>query len=440
MSMTTRASDGTATRGSAPVVIVSADTHIGPGPELFRPYCPKQHLEGFDAWADALRKKAEAAGGQLGFAGATRSGDWKVSRRNLETPGHFDMEARLRDLDADGVAGQVIFHDSQNGLPLPFDTTTIFTRDAVDFDGVKVGQDIYNRWLADQITIQPERHVALCYVPVWDIDTAVQRVEWAAENGFRGVNFPYPRPYMKSYNNPEWEPFFAAVAANDMVLCNHGGGAPTATGGPGAMSIVKLEVANMSRISPLSHLVFGGVFERHPGLRLVLTESVGPWWTHVMKELDSVYIHDVAEYPEIGDLVKKLPSEYAAEQVFIGASFLARFEIEDAMANDYLGNIIWGSDYPHFEGTYQLGIVNEDGDTATRCALRFTVAGLPEPEVRQVLGGNAVKAYRMDADGLAKVAERIGAPTYEDLSRPLTTLPDPYDRGHHAYRTFGFWA
>ena len=422
-----------------PCVIVSADTHIGPGPELFRPYCPKEYLEGFDAWAAALREKAQASGGQLGFAGMARSGDWRVSRRNLETPGHFDMEARLRDLDADGVAGQVIFHDSQNGYPLPFDTTTIFTRDALDFEGVKAGQDIYNRWLADQITIQPERHVALCYVPTWDIDEAVRRVEWAAANGFKGVNFPYPRPYMKSYNNPEWEPFFAAVVANEMVLCHHGGGAPTATGGPGAMSIVKLEVANMSRISPLSHLIFGGVFERHPGLRLVLTESVGPWWAHVMRELDSVYIHDVAEYPEIGDLVRKLPSEYATEQVFIGASFLARFEIEDAIENDYLGNVIWGSDYPHFEGTYQLGITT-DGDTATRAALRFTVAGFPEPVIRQVLGSNAVHAYRMDGEAIQEVANRIAAPTFEELSRPLSELPDPHDRGHHSYRTFGFWA
>src|SRR5262245_16480657 len=416
---------------SKALIAVSADTHIGPGPEHLRPYCPKEHIEGFDGWAEALRRKAEAAGGQLGFAGMTRGGDWKVSRRNLETPGHFDMEARLRDLDADGVAGQVIFHDSQNGNPLPFDTTTIFTRDAVDFDGVKVGQDIYNRWLAEQITIQPERHVALCYFPGWDIDTAVARVEWAAAHGFKGMNFPYPRPYVPSYNNPEWEPFFSAVEANDMVLCHHGGGAPSATGGPGAMSIVKLEVANMSRISPLSHLVFGGVFERHPGLRLVLTESVGPWWAHVMKELDSVYIHDVAEYPEIGDLVKKLPSEYAAEQVFIGASFLAKFEAEDAMANGYVDNVIWGSDYPHFEGTYQLGIVSDEGETATRSAMRFTFAGLPEDVVGKLLGGNAVHAYRMDGAALQSVADRIGGPTFEQLSRPLTTLPDPHDRGHH---------
>jgi predicted TIM-barrel fold metal-dependent hydrolase len=275
---------------------------------------------------------------------------------------------------------------------------------------------------------------------VWDIDAAIKEVEWAASAGFKGVNFPYPRKWMTSYNNPEWDPFFSACEDLGLSLCHHGGGAPTATGGPGMMSIVKLEVSNMSRISPLSHLVFGGVFERHPKLHLVLTESVGPWWTHVMKELDSVYIHDVAEYPELGELVKKLPSEYAAEQVFVGASFLARFEAEDAMANGYEGNIIWGSDYPHFEGTFQHGIVSDEGDTATRSALRFTFAGLPQKEIGMFLGGNAVRAYVLDAAALQAVAERIGAFNFEEISRPLTTLPDPHDRGHHSYRTFGYWA
>lgn len=423
-------------------VVVSADTHIGPRlTEDLRPYCPNAHLEAFDEHAEELRKKAEASGGQLGFGGMTRGKDWKVSRRNLETEGHWDMEARLRDLDADGVAGQVIFHDSQNGNPLPFDRQNIFNRDqAPDFDMLKVGQQIYNRWIADQITLQPERHVALAYLPMWDIDAAIAELQWCAEHGLRGVNFPFPRKYMPGYNCPEWEPFFSAVEDFGMTLCHHGGGAPTTTAGPGMMSIVKLEVSNMSRISPLSHLVFGGVFEKHPRLKLVLTESVGPWWPHVMKELDSVYIHDVAEYPDMKDRVKRLPSEYAAEQVFVGASFLARFEVEDAMEKGYLGNIIWGSDYPHFEGTFQFGIVSAEGDTATRSAMRFTFAGLPQHAVEATLGANAVNAYGLDAGALQAVANRIAAPTFEDLSQPLEDLPDPHDRGHHAYRTFGFWA
>ena len=440
MSMTTE-DDIAPAEGLLPLVVVSADTHIGPRlTEDLRPYCPPSHLEEFDEFAEALRRKNESVGGRLGFGGMTRGTDWSVSRRNLQTDGHHDIHARLRDLDADGVAGQVVFHDSQNGNPLPFDRSSIFNRDDIDFDRLPVGQRIYNRWLADQVSVEPARHVGLAYVPMWDIDAAVAELEWAASVGLRGVNFPYPRPWMKSYNNPEWDPFFSACEDLGMTLCHHGGGAPSATGGPGMMSIVKLEVANMSRISPLSHLVFGGVFERHPKLHLVLTESVGPWWTHVMTELDSVYLHDVAEYPDMKDRVTRLPSEYAAEHVFVGASFLARFEVEDAMEHGYVGNILWGSDYPHFEGTFQYGITSPEGETATRCAMRFTFAGMPAQETSRLLGGNAVRAYGLDEPALQEVANRIAAPTYEEISRPLTTLPDPHERGHHAYRTFGFWA
>jgi predicted TIM-barrel fold metal-dependent hydrolase len=441
MSVPATADQVTQARRPAPLVVVSADTHIGPRLEQeLRPYCPQGRLAEFDEFAAALRMKQEAARGQLGFGGMTRGADWMVSRRNLQTAGHYDIRARLRDLDGDGVAGQVIFHDSQNGQPMPFDRSSVFDREAVDFERLRAGQHIYNRWLADQVSVEPERHVGLAYLPMWDIEAATGELRWAASAGLRGVNFPFPRLYMKSYNYPEWDRFFSACEDLGMALCHHGGGAPTATGGPGMMSIVKLEVANMSRISPLSHLVFGGVFERHPGLRLVLTESVGPWWPAVMKELDSVYIHDVAEYPDMKGRVPRLPSEYAAGQVFIGASFLARFEAEDAMANGYTGNLIWGSDYPHFEGTFQYGITSPDGDTATRSALRFTFAGLPEPEVGQLLGGNAVRAYGLDQAALARVAGRINAPTYDQLNVPLDTLPDPHDRGHHAYRTYGFWA
>lgn len=424
-----------------PLTVVSCDTHIGPRLEReLRPYCPQDRLAEFDEFAAALRRRHEAAKGQLGFGGMTRGADWEVSRRNLETEGHFDIHARLRDLDNDGVAAQVVFHDSQNGQPLPFDRSSVIDRENIDFERLPIGQHIYNRWLADQVSVEPERHIGLAYLPMWDIEAAIKELKWAASAGLRGVNFPFPRTYMKSYNYPEWDPFFSTCEDLGMALCNHGGGAPTATGGPGAMTIVKLEVSNMTRISPLSHLIFGGVFERHPRLRFVMTESVGPWWPTVMKELDSAYIHDVAEYPDMKDRVRKLPSEYALENVFVGASFMARFEAEDAMANGYIRNVIWGSDYPHFEGTFQYGVTSPEGDTATRSAMRFTFAGLPRDEVSWLLGGNAIRAYGLDAAALRRVARRINAPTYEQLNVPLATLPDPHDRGHHAYRTYGFWA
>ena len=442
MSVTESDSAAAPVSSSKPLIVVSADTHIGPrvGTDL-RPYCPKKYLPQFDEFAEDLRKKHEASGGLMGFGGMKREGNWLVSRRNLDTEGHFDIHARLRDLDNDGVAGEVVFHDSQNGEPLPFDTRSITNPDAevLDFELMAVGRHIYNAWLADQLTVQPERHIGLAQLPMWDIDAAVEELEWAHSVGLRGVNLPYPRPFMKSYNWPDWDPFWAACQDFGMQLCHHGGGAPSVLGGPAAMSILKLEMANMSRISPLSHLIFGGVFERFPGLHLVLTESVGPWWPTVMKEMDSVYLHDAWEYPDFAERVTRLPSEYAAEQVFVGSSFLAKFEVDDAIENGYTDNIIWGSDYPHFEGTFQFGITSPEGDTINRSAQRFTFAGAPEDIVTKMIGGNALRAYGLDEKALQAVADRINAPTYDELRVAPKVLAPETERGHHSFRTFAFW-
>ena len=438
MTVTDRDIDAGGAHLPKPLIVVSADTHAGPRlVEDLRAYCPRRHLEQFDEFAEATKRKYDAAKGLAGFGGMIRGGDWKVSRRNLETEGHYDMHARLRDFDNDGVSAAVIFHDSQNGQPLPFDGSSVIARidEGIDFEMLGVGRHIYNRWLADFVSLQPERHVGLAQLPVWDIDASVKELEWAASVGLRGANLPYTRSYMKSYNYPDWEPLWSACEALGLSLCHHGGGAPSVAGGPGAMSILKLELATMSRISPLSHLMFGGVFERHPTLHLVLTESVGPWWPHVMREMDSVYLHDGWEYPDFWERVPRKPSEYAAEQVFVGASFMARFEVEDAMEKGYVGNLIWGSDYPHFEGTFQFGITSPEGEPATRSAMRFTFAGLPADEVaafdrrqrhpgvwpgRDGPGGGGVEDQRSDLRSTQRPARNLAG---RDRSR-ASRLPD----------------
>src|SRR5215467_8261245 len=92
---------------TAPYVVVSADTHIGPRlVDDLRPYCPAVHLDAFDEFA--------AAGGPNASRGLI------PPHPNLTTAGHYDSAARLADFDRDGVAAGVMFHGSQNGQPLPF--------------------------------------------------------------------------------------------------------------------------------------------------------------------------------------------------------------------------------------------------------------------------------------------------------------------------------
>ena len=432
---------------SAPLVVVSCDTHIGPRlVDDLRPYCPKELLEPFDAYAGELaarKEAATAAKGRVSFGGKQMGDDWGVRLNNLQTPGHFDMRSRLADLDNDGVAAEVVFHDSQNGEPMPFQTDTLLMRGSggeQDFDLLRAGQRIYNQWLADACSVEPERHIGLMHLPMWDIDAAIEELEWARSVGLKGINFPTPKAYLQPYNDSAWDPFFAACEDLGVTLCNHGGAAASGGSYPGAMSIAKFEISMMARICPMDQLIFGGVFERHPRLKLVLTESPGVWWNFVLKEMDSIYLTDTRSYgPSEKERVPRLPSEYAREQVYIGASFHARFEAEDAVEQGYEDRVIWGSDYPHFEGTYQYEAEGPNGEPMTWASWRFHYAGLPADLVQQFLGGNAMDAYDLDFAALSKVAARINAPSYDDLNS-ATVDERPPGAGHLAFRTFGFWA
>jgi predicted TIM-barrel fold metal-dependent hydrolase len=181
-------------------------------------------------------------------------------------------------------------------------------------------------------------------------------------------------------------------------------------------------------------MIFGGVFERHPDLRLVLTEQPGDWWPYTLRGLDSAWM---AHSHAFRDQVPQLPSAYCERNVAIGSSFLAHFEAEAAIRDGYADKIMWGSDYPHMEGTYQRP--NHDDDPSMSVlAMRHTFAGLDGASIRAMAGENAVRVYGLDHDELARVATRIGAPTTDDLATPIAEIPP--DGGSLAFRTVGPWA
>jgi predicted TIM-barrel fold metal-dependent hydrolase len=288
----------------APLVVVSSDTHIGPlVKEQLRDYCPSEHLDDFDAFVAAREQEVTARGLAL-FGG----------HPNSRTAGHHDVGARLRDMNRDGIAAEVIFHGSQNGEPMPFLPQLLGNNASFELDPVlaPVGERIYNRWLADFCSVEPERHVGLAHVPMWDIDGAVREVEWAAGVGLRGVNFPAPRHgvYLE-YNDRAWEPFWSACEACDMALATHVGVAsPGRASGPESLALTSIEDGGYFARRAIWWMIFGGVFERHPNLELVITESPGEWWSHTMVELDSTWLSQAEWNTALRQQVPRRPSEY----------------------------------------------------------------------------------------------------------------------------------
>ena len=413
--------------GADTVVVVSCDTHIGPLLKAqLRPYCPAARLADFDEFSKRTATERAALQG-LGAEAA------RHFARNLQTAGHHDPHARLHDMDYDGVAAEVIFHGSQNAEPIPFVTLGGFGGVVEDVELAGVGQHIYNQWLADFCSVEPERHVGLAHLPMWDVEAAVKELEWARAAGLRGVNFPALRADITPYEDPAWEPFWSACEALGMALANHGGaGNPTAKG-PAAFHIQIAEGAALSRVSPVARLVFSGVFERHPRLKLVLTELPGQWWPSLLNELDSIYLQF---YDALAERVPRRPSEYLQRSYFIGASFQSHAEAEAAVRDGYTANVLWGSDYPHTEGTFQYPASWEE-PPITHLSMRFAYAGLPAEGVRRMLGENAIDVYGLDRKALEAVAARINAPTLGELAVPLEAAPA--GGGSLSFRGFGPW-
>ena len=113
--------------------------------------------------------------------------------------------------------------------------------------------------------------------------------------------------------------------------------------------------------------------------------------------------------------VKDLPSEYARRNCWYGASFPSKADLNGI---EKLGpdRILWGNDYPHFEGTFPYNLES----------LRLTFEDVPERERRMVIGENAAKLYQFDLDKLRPRAEKYG-PTPEEVNIPLSLDEIPRD-------------
>jgi predicted TIM-barrel fold metal-dependent hydrolase len=412
------------------LTIVSVDTHVGPRlQDDLRSYCPSDRLEDFDGFAAESARLKETIAGVAAFL---------VEHPNFSTPGHYDSAARLADYDYDGVAAGVIFHASENLEPLPFGS--LFPGDKPrSRDLTAVGLQMYNRWLADFVATAPDRHIGLAYLPMWDIDASIRELAWAHDHGLKGVNFPALRHgEILEYNDRAWDPFWAACEERDLPLVTHVGAAGNVRySGPEAYAIKLVESGGFFSHRAVWWLIYGGVFERFPGLRLMITETPGDWFPGLARELDggwAMFQHQSEMNGAFLEQVPRRPSEYMHENVFLGASFASPHEVELAVEHGFVSQLSWGSDYPHVEGTY-LNPAGSDLPSVTRLSLRNTFCDAPPDAIRRMVGGNAIEVFGLDESVLQRIATDIGAPTMEELTTPIDRQSIPAGASLHAFRS-----
>jgi predicted TIM-barrel fold metal-dependent hydrolase len=163
-------------------------------------------------------------------------------------------------------------------------------------------------------------------------------------------------------------------------------------------------------------MIVGGVFERHPKLKWIMTEGGANWVPQTLRQLDMLHMaNKMGRTGEVGfdpdQALPLKPSEYFERNCWIGASFPSPSE---GRARDKIGlhKYMWGSDYPHNEGSTPY----------SRESLRRAFAGVDPADMHKILATTAAEVYDFDLDKLTPIAANVG-PTVAEINEPYEGVP-----------------
>jgi predicted TIM-barrel fold metal-dependent hydrolase len=389
-------------------MILSSDAHAGALSVDYRDYLPSQWHTEFDSWLAAVVNP---------WVDTNDARNW-------------DSSDRLAAMEGEGVTGEVLF---PNTLPPFYDILAHLSgvpRDRADFARRWAGLQAHNRWLVEFCDGAPAQRRGLIQLLPNDVDAAVAEMRWArAHDAIGGVMLPAVAPNhpVEPYYHERYEPLWSTAVELGFPIHQHqGSGSPDAWPGQDvgrALTFVDHEL--WTRLT-MSHLIVGGVFERHPDLKVVWTEMPGLRWvvedlerlTRQLRIVQSRFADDPLQLnfsrvfgSATTDGLSLTPLEYFQRNCYIGASILSPYDVHwiNVLGSD---RIMWGHDFPHPEGS--------TGHTTE--ALRANFAGFEIDECRDLFAGTAASVYRFDLEALAPIAARIGPPV-ELVHTPLAQSP-----------------
>jgi predicted TIM-barrel fold metal-dependent hydrolase len=269
-------------------------------------------------------------------------------RRRGDNPGAMEGPKRVGEMAADGVSAEVLY--PTHGLR------------ALSLDDPELEEAcarVYNDWIIDYCGAAPDRLIGLAMLSMYNVEHAVQELERCRKAGLRGATIWQVPPPEIPFTSDHYERFWAAAQEMQMpvnlhILSGHGYSKRRALTPPSpehrAMDQERTSVNEklIQAMDSLYDLIFSGVLERYPQLRVVLVENEIGWIPFLLEQWDYYVKRHGVDRP--GLAIKKLPSEYFHEQVY--ATFF-----NDAVGGHMLSwwghdNCMWSNDYPHGNSTW----------------------------------------------------------------------------------------
>ena len=323
------------------------------GPRVVRERVPYQNADGFrgEAWGDVWLYEDVRVPMHL-FHVAADVPPSEVDMRPITydemQTACYDPVERLAIMDRDGVEASLCFPQ-------------FFVRfcgqrflEAKDKDLALRGVRAYNDWLHEEWEAgSGGRLHGATVAPLWDPYLAAAEVRRNAARGARAVSFSElpTRLGLPSMYSGQWEPFFAACAETDTLVCIHIGSSSTNLTSSDDAPIGLINVNHYAFVSlSLTDWILSGVFVRHPKLRVMYSEGQAGWIPYLLGRLDVKWREGYDGVDEVSKLVPELPSSYFKDHVFacVTQDPAASMFIE-AVGED---NICFETDYPHPDSSY----------------------------------------------------------------------------------------
>jgi hypothetical protein len=294
-------------------------------------------------------------------------------------PGCFDTDARVADMNANGVLGSMCFPS------FPQFCGQLFAR-TNDKDLALALVRAYNDWhIEEWCGTHPGRFIPLAIPPLWDPQLMADEVRRVAAMGCHAVTFSENPEKLKhpSFHNAYWDPFWQACEDEGTVVCLHIGSSSelviTSVEAP-VNVMITLQPVNI--VQAAADLVWSRVLHTFPGLRFALSEGGIGWIPYFLERADYVYRHH-RDWTG-ADLGGHLPSE-----LFLDRIICCFIDDEAGLEQRHklnLANLTWECDYPHSDSTWPTSPE----------VLAPSLAGLPAGEVEQITHLNAMRLFRYD--------------------------------------------
>jgi len=293
--------------------------------------------------------------------------------------GCYDVDARIGDMDANGVLGSICFGSFPGFAGARFQKMQ-------DKDLALATIEAYNDWhFHDWCGRHPGRFIPLAMLPLWDVGLAVAELKRMSRLGCHAVTFPENPSLigLPSLHNAGWEPLWAACEEHAMVLCCHIGSAGNAPY-PSDESPIDAWITAMpiSIANAAADWLFAGFWKRYPGLRMALSEGGIGWIPYFLERADFTYgQHRAWTHTDFG---KEKPSDVFRRHVitcFIDDEFGVRNRQDIG-----IDTICWEADYPHSDATWPHSPEH----------LWRTLWALPSGDVNKITHENAMRAFHYD--------------------------------------------